>query len=279
MKYNLYIVIFVFYNFFIYKLFFYKKINKIKQEISKKYSEEILEDIENLDSLDQDLYIEYYKEKNILKIIRFWVFFILFVSFIILKFPGIFNFLAIAIGAIIITMKEILLSFISFFYTSTHYKIWENIVTWDINNTIRWEIVYINMLNIGLIWKTESWEYNWEIYTIPNFKLLLENIRKEELGLNSFRKQEIKIYFTSSIFNMKFDNFISELKIFLDTELLRCNINTIWNYKTYLWYKYKIKFLYDKEYLIIRISFIEKVKKWLFIKNKIISFIESKKNN
>lgn len=260
--------------FFITEIFLRKKIKKIKNDISKKFSAIWKEEIDHIENLDQDLYIEYYKWKNILNLIRF-IIILSWASFLILfRAPWIFNFLAIAIWAIIITFKEVLLSFIWFFYVSTHYKIWENLVLWDANNTIRWEIIYINILNVGIIWKSENWEHNWQFYTIPNFKLIVENVRREELSINKYRKEEIEIYFKNDLFKVSFDDFLLQLKEFLDKELTRKNLNNIWNYKTYIWYKYKLRFKYDKDYLIIQIFFIEKHKNVFNIKAKIISFVE-----
>lgn len=270
------ITIFIF-LFLVIEIILRKRIWKLKNEINEKYSEEELEEIENIDSLDQDLFIEYYKQKNILNLIRFTILFSWIISLILFKIPWIFSFLAIAIWAIIITFKELLLSFFWFFYISTHYKIWENIALWDINNITRWEIIYINILNVWLVWKNENWEHNWQFYTIPNFKLIVENIKKEEIWLNQYKKEEIEIYFNNKLFKINFENFLEKLKEFLDSELTKKNINNVWNYKTFIWTKYKLRFKYDKEYLIVKISIIEKPRILLEIQRKITLFTESYK--
>lgn len=274
---NIIIIIWFIIWFIIIDTFLRKKIQKLKNEINKKYSEEDLEEIENIDALDQDVYIEYYKEKNILNLVRFIIIFSWIVWIILFKIPWVFSFLAIAIWAIIITFKELLLSFFWFFYISTHYKIWENIVTGDANNTTRWEIIYINILNVWVIWKNENWEHNWQFYTIPNFKLITENVKREDVWLNKYKKEEIEIYFTNSLFTLNFEKFLENLKIFLDNELSRKNINTVWNYKTFIWTKYKLRFKYEKEYLIIKIFIIEKPRILLELQRKITLFIESHK--
>ncbi len=257
-----------------------KRINKVKNDINKKYSAVELEKIDNLENLDQDLYIEYYKWKNILNLMRFAVLFIWATFFILFKLPLIFNFLAFALWAIIITFKEVILSFFGFFYISTHFKIWENLVVWDINNTLRWEIIYINILNVWVVWKNENWEHNWQFYTIPNYKLILENNRKEELSVTKYRKEEIEIFYKNELFKVDYDTFLDELKFFLDSMLIRKNINNIWNHETYIWYKYKLRFKYDKDYLIIKIFIIEKHQNALNIQSKIVSFVEwLKKDN
>jgi hypothetical protein len=69
------------------------------------------------------------------------------------------------------------------------------------------------------------------------------------------------------------------LKEFLDSELPRKNINNIWNYKTYIWYKYKLRFKYDKDYLTIKIAIIEKYRNIINVQSRIVSFVESLKKD
>ncbi|MDD2870814.1 MAG: mechanosensitive ion channel [Candidatus Gracilibacteria bacterium] len=266
-------------GFIITEIYLRKRLRKVKNDINKKYSADEMEEIDNLETLDQDLYIEYYKGKNILNLIRFVIVFS-GVSFLILfRAPGIFNFLAIAVGAIIITFKEVILSFMGFFYISTHYKIGENLLLGDNNNIIRGEIVYINILNVGIIGKSENGEHNGQFYTVPNHKLVVENVKREELSVNKYRKEEFEIYFKNDMFRVNFDEFLSELRNFLDKELTRKNINNIGNYKTYIGYKYKLRFKYEKEYLIIRINLIEKYRNIIIIQSKLTSFVESLKKD
>lgn len=277
---NTIMIILIIIWYIIIELLIKSKIKKLKNEINKKYSEEELANIENIDSLDQDLYIEYYKWKNIIKFLRLILVFIWIWSFILFKIPWVFSFLAIAVWAIIITFKEAILSFFSFFYISTHFRIWENVVFWDQTNAIRWEIIYINILNIGLIWKNENWEHNWQFYTVPNFKILVDNVKREEIWIWKYRKDEFEIHFYNKLFKITYEEFLEKLKEFLDENLVKKNINNVWNYKTFIWYKYKLRFKYEKEYLIIKISMIEKQKAILDMQNKIALFVEwYKKDN
>ncbi|MDD3145051.1 MAG: mechanosensitive ion channel, partial [Candidatus Gracilibacteria bacterium] len=246
---------------------------------NKKYSEEELENIENLETLDQDLYIEYYKRKNIIKFIRFVIVFSILSSIVLFKIPSVFSFLAIAIGAIIITFKEIILSFFGFFYVSAHFKIGENIMIGDQNNILRGEIIYINILNVGIIGKNENGEHNGQFYTIPNYKLLVDTVKREELSIGNYKKEEIEIYFNINLYKISYLEFLEKLKEFLDQNLVKKNINNVGNYKTFIGYKYKLRFKYEKEYLIIKIAIVEKQKTILDIQNEIVLFIESCKKS
>jgi hypothetical protein len=57
--------------------------------------------------------------------------------------------------------------------------------------------------------------------------LVVENVRREELSVNQYRKEEIEIFFKSELFIVTYDNFLELLKEFLDSELPRKNINNI----------------------------------------------------
>jgi len=264
--------------FFVIEIYFRSKTIKLKEKIEKKYSEEDIEDIENIEMIDQNLYIKYYKVKNILHFIRFIAIFWIIIFLILSKIPGIFNFLAIAIWAIIITFKEPIVSFLWFFYVSTHLKIWENIVINNDDNT-KWEIIYINILNVWLIWKNENWEHNWQFYTIPNYKFIVENVKKEDLNITTYRKEDIDIYYNRDLFILNFNDFLIELNHFLNDILVIKNLSNVWHYKTFIWYKYKMRFRYEKEYLIIKISIIEKHRAFLWLQREIIKFIETYKKD
>lgn len=270
------VILLIFLAYLITEFVLRKKLKKIKNEINLNYTEENLNNIENLELLDsqeQDLYIEYYKWKNVLKYLRFVTFIVLLGVFIFLKKPWLFNFFAIAVWAIIITFKETIISFFWFFYITAHYKIGENIVVWD----LKWEIIYINLLNIWLIWKNEYSEHNWQFYTVPNYKFILENSKREDLWLWKLKKEEFDIYFKKEEFDIKYEDFLNELKVFLDENILKRNISNVWNFKTFIWYKYKLRFQYDKDYLIVKIFWVDKQKNILSLQNKLALFVESKK--
>ncbi|MDD2907586.1 MAG: mechanosensitive ion channel [Candidatus Gracilibacteria bacterium] len=274
---NIVLIILIIIGYSIIEFILKNSIKQIKNIINKKYSEEELDNIENIDSLDQDLYIEYYKRKNIIKFIRFAIVFSIICSIILFKIPGVFSFLAIAIGAIIITFKEVILSFFGFFYVSAHFKIGENIQLGDQNNGIRGEIIYTNIINVGIIGKSENGEHNGQFYTIPNYKLVIENVKREELSIGKYRREEFEIPFKKDLFKINYNEFLEKLREFLDENLVKKNINNVGNYKTYIGYKYKLKFKYDKEYLMINISIIEKQREILEIQSKIVNFVESYK--
>ncbi len=235
-----------------------------------------ISDIENIEDEDQ---LSYYKNKNFISLLRFGILFFVITFYIIHKLPNFFSFFAIAVWAIIITFKEVILCFIGFFYISTQYKIWEEIVIWDTKWELKWEIIYLNMLNVGLIWRDENGENNGQFYRVPNYKFFTENVKREDISLHKYKKEEITVMYNKKEFDISFDNFIEKLTQYLENSLPKRNLNTVWNYKTYIWYKYKMKFEYEKENLMVKIRFIVRPKDIFDIEKSLFSFIESMKKS
>ncbi len=266
------LIVLIIFCYIIIDLYLTRKNKKLKKEIHKKYDIINIEQssISEIEAIDNEEQLKYYKNKNLISFIRFWIIIFLIFFYILNKLPNFFSFFAIAMWAIIITFKEIILCFIAFFYISTQYKIWDEIIVWD----LKWEILYFNMINVWIVWVDENWENTGQFFLIPNFKFFTENIKKEDIDLHKYKKQEITIYFNKE-FNLPFEEFLNSLTIYLQENLPRRSINNVWNFKTYIWHKYKIKFSYDdRENLVIKISFIIKPKDIYTFEKKIFLFIE-----
>lgn len=249
--------------------YFRKARQKIKQELHDKYWE--ITETNDSSFLEDEFYIDYYKKIQIIDLLRIIIIIALVFILILYKSPSAFSFLAIAAWAIIITFKEAILSFLWFFLVVTNYKIWDVIIIWD----QMWEIIYIKPLFVWAIWKDSNWEHNGQFYIFPNSKFILETIKKEEIKISNFQREHIDIYFSRNQFWIEFDEFIKKLTKYLDKKFEIKTVDDVWNYKTYIWYKYKMRFNYDKEFLIIKLTFIEKPINSLILREEIITYIES----
>lgn len=253
-----------------------RKNKQLKNSLYEKYNiiDENWKSISDIENINEEDQLNYYKNKNFMSFIRFWVLFFLITFYILHKLPNFFSFFAIAVWAIIITFKEIIQCFIWFFYISTQYKIWDEIVFLDGKWELRWEIIYFNILNIWLVWRDENWENNGQFYRIPNYKFLNDVIKREDISLHKYKKEEIILIYKKSDFSISLDDFLEKLTRYLENTLPKRTINNVWNFKTFVWYKYKMRFEYEKEFLHIKISFIVRprnifeIEKWLF------SFVE-----
>lgn len=272
-----FIIIIVLILYFILDLYLRNRSKKLKKSLYEKYNiiEQKWQNVSDIRNISEEDQLNYYKNKNFISFIRFWVLFFLISFYVLNKYPNFFSLFAIAIWAIIITFKEIIQSFVWFFYVSTQYKIWDDVIINDWKTELRWEIIYINIMNIGIVWRDENWENNWQFYRVPNYKFLSDIIKKEDISLHKYKKENIIIFYKKDDFSISFDEFMEKLSEYLEENLPKRTINNVWNFKTFIWYKYKMRFEYEKELLKIKISFIVRprnifqIEKWLF------SFIES----
>jgi len=272
-----FIIIIVLILYFILDLYLRNRSKKLKKSLYEKYNiiEQEWQSVSDIRNISEEDQLNYYKNKNLISFIRFWVLFFLISFYVLNKYPNFFSLFVIAIWAIIITFKEIIQSFVWFFYISTQYKIWDDIIINDWKTELRWEIIYINIMNIGIVWRDENWENNWQFYRVPNYKFFSDIIKKEDISLHKYKKEDIIIFYKKDDFSISFDEFIEKLSEYLEESLPKRTINNVWNFKTFIWYKYKMRFEYEKEFLKIKISFIVRprnifqIEKWLF------SFIES----
>jgi len=278
---TLFIIFFLLIFYFIIEIIFFIKLKSIEKHFYKKYELDsklysIKIKVSEIETIKEEDQVYYYKTKNILSFIRYTSLFIFIIAFILYKIPDFFNSFAIAIWAIIIAFKEMILSFFAYFYIITFYKTWDNLIINDWNvREIKWEIIYVNLLNIWLVWKNDNSENNWKIYRIPNYKFFTENIKKEENSINKYNLIEIKILFSKDIFILSLEDFLDRLTYHLNNLLPKKTIWQVWNFKSFVWYRYKIRFFYEEEYFFIQISFIEKPKNIFEIEKSIFSYIES----
>lgn len=274
-------IILVIIVYLIIEYFLRKKLKNFEKELHKKYDISLENQktvkVANIENIKQEDQVFYYKNKNILFLIRYLAVFIIITLIIIYKIPNFFNFFAIAVWAIIIAFKELILCFFAYFYIATIYKIWDNLMIWEWASELKWEIIYVNLLNIWIIWKDDFWEHNWKFYRIPNYKFFTENIKKEDIWIDKYKKVEIKILFSKDNFSVSLDDFSKKLSHHLDELLPKKWINNVWNYKSFIWYKYKLRFTYEEDKFFVKIIFIEKPKNIFEIEKNIFSYIESLK--
>lgn len=256
-----------------------RKNKKLKKSLYEKYNliDEDGKNVSDIEDIDEEDQLEYYKNKNFISFLRFGIAFFLITFYILHKLPNFFSFFAIAVWAIIITFKEIIQCFIWFFYISTQYKIWDDIIINDGKNEIRWEIIYINILNIWVVGRDENGENNGQLYKVPNYKFFNDIVKNEDISLHKYKKDEIQLIYKKSDFTIEFDEFIEKLTDYLEEKLPKRTINNVGNFKTYIWHKYKMSFQYDKDGLFIKIRFIVMPKNKFAIEQWIFSFVESLK--
>lgn len=247
----------------------------VSRRIKSRLKKSIFSEYENsIDPEHAEFYLNYYRKIQSLDIFR--ALSILVVLFVIFTFKtgGSINFLVVGIGALIIIMKDFILSVIGFFMIIRRYRIGETIGIGDIQG----QIIYIRMLGVGILGKDNDGDNTGRMFVIPSFKFLSETIKKEDLYTHSIRKELLRIPFKTEEFLVDFSTFLRSLEVFLEGELKTLSKKNCGNYQTYIGYKYKmdIDYLEDK-CILITIGLVGRWEDTVENKKKIISFIEERK--
>ena len=208
--------------------------SKMKKRIYSKFAE-----TNNPEATD--FYIEYYRKSQVIDVVRVGLFIMVIVYVILTKAPSMFNFFAIATGAMIIIFKDFILSFIAFFFIISQYKIGDTIAIGDAKG----EIIYIRPFYTGIIGRDERSEHTGELHILPNGKFFTDPVKKQELNVTSYRKHTLEIPYNPETFSDSFDVFLVKLEGFLNTKLPLRSAKGVGNYTSFIGCKYKLDFHYN----------------------------------
>lgn len=181
------------------------------------------------------------------------------------------NFFIVVAGALIVTFRDFILSILAFFIILRRYKIGETVGIGDIQG----QIISIRMFTIGLLGKDNDGDNTGRHFTIPGYKFLTDTIRREELQVESIRKELIKIPYDYETYSIGFSEFIKTLKAEIETILPIITKKNCGNFQTYIGYKYKMDIDYfEDKCIIITIGIIGKWRRNVERKEQIISWAE-----
>lgn len=228
-----------------------------------------------LDMENPEYYLEYYKKWQIIDIIRFTVVFTAIWIIIITRTSIGANFFIIVAGTLIVTFRDFILSIIAFFILLRRYKIWETIGI----NDIQWQIISIRMFTVGLLGKDNDWDNTGRHFTIPGYKFLTETIRREELQIESIRKELIRIPYSHEDYTISYSEFIHRLQDELEDILPITTKKNCGNFQTYIGYKYKMDSDYfENKCIVITVWIVGKWRRNVEKKEQIITWIEQFRN-
>ena len=236
---------------------FKKRIFAIQKDISEKENPEY--------------YLEYYKKWQIIDIIRIASVFVALWVILIWRTNIGANFFIVVAGALIITFRDFILSIVAFFIILRRYTIGETV---GIDN-IQWQIISIRMFTIGILGKDNDGDNTGRHFTIPWYRFLTETIRREELQIESIRKELIKLPYDYTQYSLDFPAFMEWLKKQLDIICSMITKKNCGNFQTYIGYKYKIDVDYlEDKCIIITIGIIGKWSRNVERKEQIITWAE-----
>lgn len=202
-----------------------------------------------------EFYLAHYRKSQIIDIFRIIGFLSAMSAVIIYAVPGAFSFLAIATGAMILTFKDAILSFVSFFYIIAHFKVGDTIGV----SGARGEIIYIRFLNVGLVGRDANTEHTGTLHVIPNSRFVLDIVQKEELSSTSYRLEQIEIPYDPDNFHVSFEVFLQSLEAFLSKNLKVRTIKQVGNYRSFAGTAYKLDFAYtNRGKMMVTVQFVGK---------------------
>ena len=186
------------------------------------------------------------------------------------------NILAIATGALIIILKDQILSFLGYFYVISVYDIGDDLRIGGVLG----EVVRFKPFFTALAGKDDSGEYNGRLLYIPNHKIMSEYVEEQEIKTNTYRRINLNAVYNHTAFADTFPIWIQKVRGFLDETLPMQTARTVGNYKGFTGSRYKLRFDYNEHgEVIIAISYVAKPPKTSEYKEKIIEYIEGLRSN
>ncbi len=245
--------------------------SKYKQKLKLQYRK--LEDEHN------PLSLEYYEKMQKLNIL-FAIWGIILTFWVLTYYnSGIIWYIMLAFSAIIVIMKEFILDIVWFFVLNfSRFKIWDYINFWDKS----WDILLINLFNTVIIWKDQNWEYNWETYTIPNYKALTDVISKKWEYENTIIRQSLIVHYKAWIYNITLESFVKIIQETMEELIPRNTTKNVWNFRSFIWMKYKLDInsdIWDFDRININIRWLEVNRNSAKTKIKILQKLENYKND
>ncbi len=223
------------------------------------------------DRENPEYYLEYYKKWQVIDIIRVAIVVVALGVLIVSRTSIGANFFIVVAGALIVTFRDFILSILAFFIILRRYKIGETVGIGDIQG----QIISIRMFTIGLLGKDNDGDNTGRHFTIPWYKFLTETIRREELQVESIRKELVKIPYSHETYSIGFSEFITGLKAEIDTLLPIITKKNCGNFQTYIGYKYKMDIDYfEDKCIVITIGLVGKWQRNVERKGQIVSWAE-----
>lgn len=251
-------------------------------EVGARMYKKRIKDAYNKQKVDADskilahLTLEFNKRSQIIEISRV-IAYIVFILLMVLAYDvQAFSVVLLAIGALILVLKEIVGSFFAYFVVVYQYDIGDDI---KINNALG-EIIRIHTLTTWIAGKEENGEYNGKLITVPNYQFLQGIVEKQELKMTSFRHIVIKVLYDPELFKDTFSEWLPALKEYLDATLPMRKLDSVGHFRGYAGTKYKINYTYNDVGLVeIRIAFVSSTSSALTKKEAIYMYIESTKRH
>ena len=229
------------------------------------------DDVDRFGDIERDM-IAFYMRNQTVDVVRVISAIIGVILLLIVFNVQALNILAIATGALIIILKEQILSFLAYFYVISVFDIGDDLrIAGALGEVVRFKPFYM-----ALAGKDDSGEYNGKLLYIPNHKFMSEYVEEQEIKTDTYRRINLQAVYNHTAFAETFPEWITHVRTFLDETLPLQKISTVGNYKGFVGSRYKMRFDYnEKGEVLVAISYVAKPPKTSEYKEKIIEYIES----
>lgn len=259
-----YIGFFVAYIVFELCIRFYK--NNLKKEFRAK--KELIHSGEEAELVS----LEHFNRLQNADIVRIIVTIVLLIAVLSVADLRTFSFLAVTLGAIIISLRDYIISLISYIYVLANYDIGDDVKV----GLVLGEIVRIRPLMTSIAGKDKHGDFDGGLHHVPNSKFITETVERQEIKNNNYRRVTLQALYSNEFFIEQFSPWLTNLKKHLDDTLVKRSLKDVGNYKSYVGIKYKLHYDYDDDgNIVVSISFISRTKNAALRKEEIIEYIES----
>lgn len=216
--------------------------------------------------------LEHFNKLQNIDITRIVVFILLAVVLLSIADVRTFSFIAVALGAIVITLRDYVISLFSYLYVLANFDIGDDIKIGQVLGGI----VRIRPLTVSVAGKDTYGDFNGVLHHIPNAKFITEVVERQEIKDNNYKCVNLEVIYSNELFEDVFSVWLKNLKRRLDETLTKRSLKDVGNYKTYAGSKYKLFYNYNEDgEIVVSISFISRIKNAALRKEEIIEYIES----
>jgi hypothetical protein len=255
-------------------LIFELAIRSRKEGLKKEYrsKKELIHSSEEAEKVS----LEHFNKLQNIDITRIVIFLVLTIILLSIAEVSTFSFIAVTIGAIIITLRDYVISLVSYLYVLANFDIGDDIRIMSVLGGV----VRIRPLTVSIAGKDAHGDFNGVLHQIPNSKFITEAVERQEIKDNNYRCITLEALYSNELFEEKFSMWLANLKTYLDSILTKRSLKDVGNYKSYAGIKYKLHYDYNEDgEIVVSISFISRNKNAAPKKEEIIEYIEGTKRD
>lgn len=182
-----------------------------------------------------------------------------------------FSFLVLGVGALLVILRESVMSLIAYFYILAAYHVGEDI---RIGDTLG-EINKISPLYTAIVGKEETGEFNGKLVTVPNFFFLQQRVERQELKSTNYRRTTIQWTYNRDHVRVPFPDLVLSLRTFLDELLPVRQVDEIGHFRNYAGRRYRLSLDYNADgFPTVKLTFVARPDEIGALREKIIRFLE-----